>query len=63
MAARTRRIRLASTVSLLATLEQVRTDPLLAHALVDPFALTPGFRGPPQPDDERAAWDSLAGAP
>lgn len=49
-----------TAASLLATLEQVRKDPMLAHALVDPFALTPGFRGPPQPDDERAAWDSLA---
>ncbi|WP_332750511.1 saccharopine dehydrogenase family protein [Hydrogenophaga sp.] len=49
-----------TAASLLATLETAGRDPTLARTLADPFALTPGFRGPTQPDDRTAAWDELA---
>ncbi|CAD5372446.1 Saccharopine dehydrogenase [Rubrivivax sp. A210] len=48
--------------SLLATMEQMRRDPATARTMADPFALTPGFFGPPQPDDEGAACDERGGA-
>ena len=47
--------------SALATFEAMGRDPALARTMADPFALTPGFRGPPQPDGDTAAWDELAG--
>lgn len=43
--------------SALATLEQVRGEPALAQTLADPFALTPGFRGPAQPASDAAEYD------
>ena len=43
----------------LATLEQIARDPALARTMADPFALTPGFRGPPQPDGNSALFDEL----
>ena len=46
--------------SALATIEQMGRDPVLARTMADPFALTPGFRGPPQPEDDAAAYDELA---
>lgn len=46
--------------SALATIEQVGRDPALARTLADPFALTPGFRGPPQPAGDAAAYDAAA---
>ena len=49
-----------TVASLLTTLEQVRQDPRLARTLADPFALTPGFRGPGQPDDLSATYDGWA---
>ncbi len=49
-----------TAASLLATLEQAGRDPQLARTLANPFALTPGFTGAPQLDDNGAAWDSLA---
>ena len=49
-----------TAASLLATLETAGRDPTLARTLADPFALTPGFRGPQQPDDSTAAFDELA---
>ncbi|AOF86210.1 saccharopine dehydrogenase family protein [Hydrogenophaga sp. RAC07] len=49
-----------TAASLLATLEAAGRDPGLARTLSDPFALTPGFRGPRQPDDSTAAFDELA---
>ncbi len=49
-----------TAASLLATLETAGRDPTLARTLADPFALTPGFRGPRQPDDSTAAFDELA---
>lgn len=51
-----------TVASALATVEQVEREPALAHAMADPFALTPGFRGPAQPDGEHAAFDDWAQA-
>jgi len=49
-----------TAASLLATLESAERDPTLARMLADPYALTPGFRGPTQPDDTGSEWDELA---
>ena len=43
--------------SALATFEQMGRDPATAALMADPFALTPGFRGPAQPDGDSAALD------
>ena len=50
-----------TVASLLAMIEAMRDDPSLARTMADPFALTPGFRGPAQPgDDNSPAYDELA---
>ncbi len=46
--------------SAMATVEQMQRDPALARSMADPFALTPGFRGPPQADDDAASYDEMA---
>ncbi len=46
--------------SMLATLEAIRVTPSLARVMRDPFALTPGFKGPRQPPGNDAAYDDLA---
>ena len=46
--------------SLLATIEQMRPDPSVARTMADPFALTPGFCGPAQPEGESAIYDERA---
>jgi short subunit dehydrogenase-like uncharacterized protein len=46
--------------SLLATLEAAGRDPAQAQLMADPFALTPGFRGQAQPEDDSAAYDDAA---
>lgn len=46
--------------SALATIEAASRDPDVARAMADPFALTPGFRGPDQPEGESAAYDEAA---
>jgi short subunit dehydrogenase-like uncharacterized protein len=51
-----------TVASLMATLEQMGRDTQLARTMADPFALTPGFRGPPQPDDDSATYDEVAQA-
>lgn len=51
-----------TAASLLQTLERIGREPALARVMADPFALTPGFRGPVQPEGESAAWDDWAGA-
>lgn len=51
-----------TVASLLATLDAIGGDATLTRQLADPFALTPGFRGPAQPDGEAAAYDELAQA-
>jgi short subunit dehydrogenase-like uncharacterized protein len=51
-----------TAASALATFEQAGTDPALARRMADPFALTPGFRGPAQPNGDSALFDELADA-
>lgn len=51
-----------TAASLLATVEQMGRDPALARTMADPFALTPGFRGPAQPDTAAAAYDEATGS-
>ena len=46
--------------SMLATMEAIGRDHSLVKTLGNPFALTPGFKGPRQPDDNIAAYDDLA---
>ena len=48
--------------SLMSTLEASGRDPKLKAVLANPFALTPGFTGPAQPDDDGAQWDEMAQA-
>jgi short subunit dehydrogenase-like uncharacterized protein len=49
-----------TVASLLATLEATGRDPSLSRVLADPFALTPGFRGPEQPEGESALYDDAS---
>ena len=51
-----------TVASALATFEQASRDPAIAQLMADPFALTPGFCGPAQPDGDAAAFDELAQA-
>jgi short subunit dehydrogenase-like uncharacterized protein len=51
-----------SVATLMATIAQVQADPELGAVLADPFALTPGFRGPAQPDGSQAYEDPAVGA-
>ena len=46
--------------SALATIEAASRDPFQARVMADPFALTPGFRGPEQPEGDSAAYDDAA---
>jgi short subunit dehydrogenase-like uncharacterized protein len=48
--------------SALASYEAMGRDPEQARLMADPFALTPGFRGPAQPDGEGALFDEQAQA-
>lgn len=48
--------------SALASYEAMGRDPEQARLMADPFALTPGFRGPAQPDGEGAVFDAQAQA-
>ena len=41
----------------LETIEKMGRDPEVARAMADPFALTPGFRGPEQPESGSATYD------
>ena len=50
-----------TAASLLATLEAVSRDPQAARDMADPFALVPGFRGPPQPAPAAATFDDFLG--
>ncbi len=47
--------------SLMATLESSKRDPSMVKTLADPFALTPGFKGPAQPSGETVERDDAAG--
>jgi short subunit dehydrogenase-like uncharacterized protein len=49
-----------TVASALATVEAMKHDSGLRRALIDPFALTPGFKGARQPNDHVAEHDALA---
>jgi short subunit dehydrogenase-like uncharacterized protein len=51
-----------TVASLMATLENAKRDPSIMKTMDDPFALTPGFRGPPQPAGDKALHDEATGA-
>ena len=51
-----------TAASALATFEQIGREPGLDRLMADPFALTPGFRGPVQPDGDVAGHDDWAQA-
>jgi short subunit dehydrogenase-like uncharacterized protein len=44
------------------TMIAAQKDPAIGTLLADPFALTPGFQGPPQPDGDTPYFDEAAGA-
>lgn len=46
-----------TAASLTATLAAAAADPAIKALLRDPFALTPGFKGPEQPDGDTPAYD------
>ncbi|MFT7775259.1 saccharopine dehydrogenase family protein [Roseateles sp.] len=48
--------------SLMETIEAVRREPGLIKLMANPFALTPGFKGPRQPADQDAEYDDWADA-
>jgi short subunit dehydrogenase-like uncharacterized protein len=50
-----------TAASLLATLEAMGQDAQAARDMLDPFALTPGFSGPPQPAPAAATYDDFLG--
>jgi short subunit dehydrogenase-like uncharacterized protein len=49
-----------TAASIIATTEQMARDPEVARIMADPFALTPGFQGPAQPDSDSALYDAAA---
>ncbi|WP_457422831.1 saccharopine dehydrogenase family protein [Roseateles sp. P5_E7] len=48
--------------SMMETIAAVRREPALSQLMANPFALTPGFKGPRQPDDQGAGFDDWADA-
>jgi short subunit dehydrogenase-like uncharacterized protein len=48
--------------SLMETIEAIRREPALAKQIVNPFLLTPGFKGAKQPNDQTAEYDDWADA-
>jgi short subunit dehydrogenase-like uncharacterized protein len=48
--------------SMMETIEAVRREPALVKLMANPFALTPGFKGPRQPAGQEADFDDWAGA-
>ena len=51
-----------TAASLIETMAAIGRDPEAARAMANPFALTPGFTGPPQPDTHQATLDDFTGA-
>ena len=51
-----------TAASLKATLAAAKADPGVYALLRDPFALTPGFEGPPQPPGHKPLFDEALGA-
>ena len=45
-----------------ATMAAIQKDPSLFQLMIDPFALTPGFKGPEQPRGDKAEHDADVGA-
>jgi short subunit dehydrogenase-like uncharacterized protein len=50
-----------TAASLGATMERIKGEPELLQALVDPFSLAGGFRGPEQPADNKPYEDEVLG--
>ena len=50
-----------TAASLVETMAAMGRDPEAARAMANPFALTPGFTGPPQPDVHQALLDDFTG--
>jgi short subunit dehydrogenase-like uncharacterized protein len=50
-----------TAASLGATMERIKSEPELLQALVDPFCLADGFRGPEQPADNKPFEDEVLG--
>jgi short subunit dehydrogenase-like uncharacterized protein len=50
-----------TVASLMATMESSKKDPSMLKTLADPFALTPGFKGPAQPQGDKVERDDTAG--
>jgi short subunit dehydrogenase-like uncharacterized protein len=48
-----------TAASLVATMADMARDPEAAQAMANPFALVPGFQGPPQPDAKAATLDDF----
>lgn len=46
----------------IATMAAAQKDPSIIAVLTDPFALTPGFKGPAQPNDQQAYEDTAVGS-
>jgi short subunit dehydrogenase-like uncharacterized protein len=46
----------------MATMTAMRANPRILSVLADPFALTPGFKGPEQPDGSKAYEDAVTGS-
>src|SRR6185312_9687498 len=46
----------------MASMAAQQKDPSIGDLMADPFALTPGFKGPKQPDDSVAYEDKAAGS-
>jgi short subunit dehydrogenase-like uncharacterized protein len=51
-----------TAASLMATLEASKRNPAIVKTLANPFALTPGFTGPKQPEGDAAIYDDRANA-
>jgi short subunit dehydrogenase-like uncharacterized protein len=51
-----------TAASAAATMAAAARDPAVLAQLVDPFALTPGFHGPAQPDDRKPHEDAATGS-
>lgn len=49
-----------TAASLLGTLQAISREPALAGVMANPFALTPGFQGPPQPPGDGVLFDDWA---
>lgn len=49
-----------TVASMLASMQAIGKDRSLIRTMLNPFALTPGFKGPRQPNDHVAEFDELA---